>query len=359
MNLARMGDIGGCRCILSNGTNVYRLVELLRNDPELKVKDNIHDYISQPKEDGYRSLHLYIGTNNSKLIIEVQIRNQKHHNWATLVEITDLLYKTKVKEGGESQDFGVFHKYLSVLEGLSFNEKKAVMKLTLKYNYFEKLSDVFIRNSIPVRKQWFEANAKVGQYFLISTDDEGRANLRSFPTFQLAEEMYFAEYKRAKNANIVLTHLAKPSYEDLSVAYSNYILTYHSFLEDYYGIFEELIMQAIVDRKYFYFRKLWEQYNSTVLKQMKGFILQVKELNSMPRSGNKNKLKGREREWANDLIKEYKARQEQARKFGVRLREVIPVSFFWNPIYTRTISRINRRYDKQLAEYNRLISRPR
>ena len=60
MNLARMQDIGGVRVILPSIADVRKLHEALvgRNNRFNHVPIvPCHDYIENPKSDGYRSIH--------------------------------------------------------------------------------------------------------------------------------------------------------------------------------------------------------------------------------------------------------------------------------------------------------------
>lgn len=110
MKFSRMWDIGGCRCILRNNKEVYRLKELIEN--ELTVR-KVYDYIEKPQSEGYKSLHLFVCVPDDDKVIEVQLRNQQDHNWATLVEITDLLFDAKLKEYGQNKELLRFHYLLS------------------------------------------------------------------------------------------------------------------------------------------------------------------------------------------------------------------------------------------------------
>jgi ppGpp synthetase/RelA/SpoT-type nucleotidyltranferase len=62
------------------------------------------DYIQNPKPDGYRSIHLifrYVGTapNNAwdRLRVEMQLRSQHQHAWATALEAVDIFTKQALK----------------------------------------------------------------------------------------------------------------------------------------------------------------------------------------------------------------------------------------------------------------------
>ena len=108
LQLSQMQDIGGCRAVLSSTAEVYRLAKAYQKGPTRKwlhtLVGNGKDYIAHPKPDGYRSIHLifkYVGTspNHSwdKLRIEMQIRSQKQHAWATALEAVDIFTNQALK----------------------------------------------------------------------------------------------------------------------------------------------------------------------------------------------------------------------------------------------------------------------
>lgn len=92
MRLTQMQDIGGCRAVLSSLAHVTELRNALK---ESRIKHrlvNEKDYIATPKNDGYRGIHLvyrYVSDrketyNNHS--VEIQIRTNLQHAWATAVE---------------------------------------------------------------------------------------------------------------------------------------------------------------------------------------------------------------------------------------------------------------------------------
>lgn len=63
MKLSQMQDMGGCRAVLRNMGQVDRLFEIYENSKSKNPKGrpewvSYYDYISHPKSDGYRSIHL-------------------------------------------------------------------------------------------------------------------------------------------------------------------------------------------------------------------------------------------------------------------------------------------------------------
>jgi len=257
MRFSRMWDIAGCRIILRNKEDVYRTLEKIKNDKEIQIiKTN--DYIEFPQNDGYKSIHLYVKHSSSNIIVEVQLRTLESHNWATLVEITDLLYNTRLKElGGEDdKEFAEFHKLLSIVNEITIKDKYEIIKILNKKKYFENLSEVFAKNYLIVRKQWLKHQTKPNhKYFLIEVE-RNTPTIKSFASFNDAEKEYFNLYKNKSNTNVVLTYLQNHNYELLATAYANYILTFHSFLYECLEIIEDLIVNCLENKKYFKLRKI-------------------------------------------------------------------------------------------------------
>jgi putative GTP pyrophosphokinase len=82
-------DIAGVRIICSFLSDIYNMVDILKQQNDLNIL-GIKDYIKNPKDNGYRSLHLLIetpvyltsGVENVK--VEIQIRTIAMDFWASL-----------------------------------------------------------------------------------------------------------------------------------------------------------------------------------------------------------------------------------------------------------------------------------
>jgi hypothetical protein len=95
MKLSRMADIGGVRAVLPDQDAVYRVGARLRRNWTIT---RTRDYIAEPKDDGYRALHL-IDRNRGRLI-EVQLRTPFQDGWANAVEANARLLAPGLKFGG-------------------------------------------------------------------------------------------------------------------------------------------------------------------------------------------------------------------------------------------------------------------
>lgn len=84
-----VNDIAGIRIICSFTTDIYRIAELIREQKDLKIVA-VKDYITYPKESGYRSYHMivtvpvYLSDRIVDTKVEIQIRTVAMDFWASL-----------------------------------------------------------------------------------------------------------------------------------------------------------------------------------------------------------------------------------------------------------------------------------
>lgn len=92
MKLARMQDIGGMRAVVKSLPKVRELEQEYKSSRFKHELVRIDDYITNPKSDGYRSVHLAFRYRNNSapeyngLLLELQFRTMLQHAWATAVE---------------------------------------------------------------------------------------------------------------------------------------------------------------------------------------------------------------------------------------------------------------------------------
>lgn len=93
MKLSKMQDIGGCRVILRDIKEVDNLVALYANDDHISVTDYVEN--PGPRVSGYRGKHIiwrFEGEGEDDagykpMRIEIQVRTELQHSWATAVEV--------------------------------------------------------------------------------------------------------------------------------------------------------------------------------------------------------------------------------------------------------------------------------
>ncbi|MDN5895668.1 MAG: GTP pyrophosphokinase family protein, partial [Nocardioides sp.] len=97
-------DIAGVRITCSFTSDVYRVFDLLRSQPDLTVIE-IEDYIATPKPNGYRSLHALVSTPvhlSDRVVdvtVELQLRTVAMDFWASLEHKIYYKYQTDVPKG--------------------------------------------------------------------------------------------------------------------------------------------------------------------------------------------------------------------------------------------------------------------
>ena len=112
LNLSQLQDLGGCRAILPNMSSLGDLSDAIASQLRHEVR-GIDDYITEPKADGYRSFHVklgYRGREPGQAVhdgrrIEVQIRTEIQHSWATAVEAVGMFRGEDLKASRGSEDW--------------------------------------------------------------------------------------------------------------------------------------------------------------------------------------------------------------------------------------------------------------
>ena len=254
MKLYQMQDIGGCRAVLSNITQVRELWEKYYLKGDLKHKKiGVKDYITNPKTDGYRSIHLVYEYKSDKgkqefneLRVEVQIRSKLQHLWATAIETVDFFTRQAIKSSEGRPDWVDFFKFVSsafakmencsCILGTPEDEKELYSKIKQKekeLNVISKMSGwtnamQFFRREIKAKSK------KKVQFFLLELDILGeKLNITSYTKEeeQKAISDYSALEKRhsgRKDYDVVLVGVDTAN--DLQKAYPNYFVDSREFL---------------------------------------------------------------------------------------------------------------------------------
>ena len=253
MKLSQMQDIAGCRAVMSNVELAIKLYkeDYLRGDLKHK-KVNKKDYITEPKADGYRGIHLIYRYNSDKkgkknyngLLVEVQIRSKLQHLWATAIETVDFFTRQAIKSSEGRPEWMDFFKLVSsafaIMENAHLvpnapnNEKELYLQIKEKERELQ---------VIKVMKGWtqgikvFEEAVKKRpklQFFLLELDIIGeKLNITGYTKNQ--EEKAILDYSRAekrsqgkKEYDVVL--VGADTTKDLKKAYPNYFVDTGEFL---------------------------------------------------------------------------------------------------------------------------------
>jgi len=240
MRLSAMQDIGGLRAILDNVIDVYSLAELYRTSKSRHKLAALHDYISNPKHDGYRSIHLiYQLEKNSNIFIEIQVRSYLQHIWATAVEVFGTLKNSSFKSGhGDKKWLDLFAHLSSVF---ALTEKTSVLKVhsnLTKKQLLEKLKKMINELKAIEQLQVYTAiykivnneknNNRSGGYSLILLNShENTISIQTFSVehIEQATTAYMDMEKKFYddlNMNVVLVNTG--DVRKLEVSYPNYFM---------------------------------------------------------------------------------------------------------------------------------------
>jgi ppGpp synthetase/RelA/SpoT-type nucleotidyltranferase len=247
MTLSQMQDIGGCRAILNSMPHVRQLCSSFFDSDikhELAQEDN---YVDKPKSSGYRGAHLiyrYFSdkkTNYNTLKIEIQLRTQTQHVWATAVETVGTFLQQALKSSqGETEwlrFFALMGSAFAHLEGTPLvpNTPTNYSDLINELRDKTKTLDVVARlrtygQALHVLES---PTSKDHHYFLISLDpSQGQVQVwgyRISDSEQATKDYLELEKKIKGTGDAVLVSVE--SVDALRRAYPNYFLDTNAFIE--------------------------------------------------------------------------------------------------------------------------------
>ena len=103
MRLGGLQDIGGARFVFETLEDLHACEAAMATfSPAHFELEKVNDYIVEPKDSGYRSIH-YVYKYHSEnadydgLRVELQIRTRLEHSWAMAVETASLISRTSLK----------------------------------------------------------------------------------------------------------------------------------------------------------------------------------------------------------------------------------------------------------------------
>ena len=250
MSLDRMQDIAGCRSVVSSLAEVEKLSSVIKKSRIRHLLHNEKDYISHPKESGYRCIHLVYKYNATKeqyknFFIELQIRSRIQHAWATAVEVVDIFTKQALKASYGQPEWKDFFRYVSAefarLEGAPVDER--ISKIATRENIEAlevKLAVMDRLRAFAVTTKHIEEQARRSyRYYLMVLEDRKNISVYRYEAKQIAEatEQYLrleTEYAKDDRADVVL--VSGDSINNLRQAYPNYFADTEIFAKFYYEI---------------------------------------------------------------------------------------------------------------------------
>jgi hypothetical protein len=241
MRLSQMQDIAGCRVVFKSVNNVRKLANRYKTSSFDHIFRGEKDYISSPKADGYRCHHIvfeYRGLGPTSVYdgtkIEIQIRTQRQHAWATAVEAVGIFTKQALKSNRGDDDwlrfFAVMGTAIAAIEQTPSVPGTPVTKTDLVAEA-KRLSDKLkVQQMLEMYNVSLNVTgaAKDEKYFLLQLDPTTRnVTVRRFKAkeSQDANKQYTAlENEAASNSALQVALVSVESIVALKRAYPNYFL---------------------------------------------------------------------------------------------------------------------------------------
>lgn len=99
LSLASMQDIGGVRAVLDDVEQIRRVEARIRKN---RPVTQYSDYITTPRQSGYRGVHVVVTYGVDDRQIEIQLRTKLMHEWAVGVETLSSRRGVNYKQDGSS-----------------------------------------------------------------------------------------------------------------------------------------------------------------------------------------------------------------------------------------------------------------
>ncbi len=241
--LNTLDDIAGCRIIVDNNDDVLLMV-----DEICAKKSPYHErrYLAaDSKPDGYRGAHLIYRYDSKSygyegLRVEVQIRSRAQHDWATAVEIYDILAGSHIKCGICSQGEARYFQLASSIINDDCNDMPSsiaeIKELEKKLGVLDKLRGV--------ADSLYDLNSSGridrSDYCLIKFNiSEQIISTEVYPSAREDDAIKrYTELETSENEGRMYLLARAGSYDDLQLAYMNYYSNPKGFinrLECYLG----------------------------------------------------------------------------------------------------------------------------
>jgi hypothetical protein len=253
MKLTQMQDIGGCRGVVKSIQAVYEVDRFYKTRSRAKHRI-VHrdDYISEPQLSGYRGIHLVhrfysdrgAGDHYNGLKIEMQLRSQYQHAWATAVETVGTFVGEDLKAGQGSVEWLRFFQLMGSV--IALRERSPLVPNTpAKLNELrDELDNYAYRLNVENRLigyvstlQRMQQHAEGAHYYLLKLDPTTQqlivTGFKAEEQDQAQAALATAEsdLKMRDTPGVDAVLVSVPSLAELPKAYPNYFADTRVFVE--------------------------------------------------------------------------------------------------------------------------------
>ena len=203
-----------------------------------------YDYLTDPKPDGYRGVHLifkYTGTRPSAYdgqFIELQIRTRLQHGWAMAVETVDHLLDQDLKVGGGDADWKRFFALMGTAHALTENTTPVANTPTDMPTLACEVRALAMRLRVKAQLQGFQAAQRAidhedlrgMDYFLLELSAKDKTTLiRGYRQREIdSARKKYVELEAQEDVDVVLVRVQDA--QNLRQAYPSYFLDTTQFM---------------------------------------------------------------------------------------------------------------------------------
>jgi putative GTP pyrophosphokinase len=253
--LWEMQDVGGLRAIVETPPLARELADELVNVTKFQLVGRRNDYIAEPKESGYRSIHhvyRYLADPDEEpalngMKFEVQFRSRLQHAWATANEVVGTFRGEELKSGLGNPEWLQFFSLSGAIIaqeegtpiGLHVPQDPAVLRadfrsLRDRLNVFDRIGAY---NVTPDLTQQVKTNPDARYFVLTFNLFDRTLKWLDFSPSEFADAASFYREREASHINdpnydTVL--VAVDSLAELRSAYPNYFADTATFLDTIY-----------------------------------------------------------------------------------------------------------------------------
>lgn len=248
MGLGGVQDIGGGRFVFDDMDSLLQAKECIAKAEFIgfSLDHDLYDYISQPKDSGYRSIHFVYKYNkpdsdSDGMRVELQIRTKLQHDWATAVETAELISHSSLKASLGDKAWLDFFKLVSAIfarkeqqpVNVSFKDMTEEEYCTHYFEMNNKYKFVHQLKTLVGVVNLTEQQSFNGGYVLLVIDNVAKkASIRHFS--QDDKDMANAQYtqieKSIDKTKEAVVLVAVSDVKELREAYPSYFLNAEEFI---------------------------------------------------------------------------------------------------------------------------------
>jgi len=240
MQMSQMQDVGGCRAVVGGMKNLAEVLRIYVDRPLKHTLYKLDNYIDQPKEDGYRSIHMryrFAGRATASpwnnLRIEVQVRTKLQHSWATAVETIDAFTGENIKFGAGADKWRRFFALMGSVHALYERQHPVPGTPVVTSELRDELSDLSTELNVPYMLRSYARigrqvqgykNGKDYWYLLELMPSTSEVKMTSYPNrmSDLAKNDYADAELRFRDTLNQAVLVSVDSIKDLQKAYPNF-----------------------------------------------------------------------------------------------------------------------------------------